>query len=97
MEQQRGYSLVDNTIIIDRELTELDVFVKDFLDIIKEYTDYLVVSGFVNIYTGRTRGTENVDIIFPIFDEKRFIQLFLKRFGEKDFKSKAREYLKGTQ
>lgn len=78
MEKQRGYSLENDTdtIIIERDLTELDIFVKDFLNIIKEYTDYLVVSGFVSISTGRTRGTEDVDIIFPILDENKFIKLF---------------------
>ena len=51
-----GYSLENNTIVVNRELTELDLFVKEFIAILKKHTDYLIVSGFVSISTGRTRG-----------------------------------------
>jgi len=101
MEQQRGYSFENNIIIIARELTELDVFVKDFLNIIKEYTDYLVVSGFVSISTGRTRGTEDVDIIFPILNQNKFIKLFeaVIKIGfwcyQTDDSKEAYSYIKG--
>lgn len=73
----KSYSLEDNTIVLDRELTELDLFVKKFLAVLKKHTDYLVVSGFVSISTGRTRGTEDVDIIVPVIDKTRFQELFL--------------------
>ncbi len=72
----KGYSLEKDTIVIDRELTSLDLFVRDFLNIMKKYSDYLVVSGFVSISTGRTRGTEDVDIIFPIMEKNKFVMLF---------------------
>ncbi len=61
--QNRAYSIENDTIIVNRELTKLDLFVKDFLDVLKRHSDYLVVSGFVSISTGRTRGTEDVDIL----------------------------------
>lgn len=72
----KGYRLEGETIILDRELTNLDVFVKDFLDIIKRNSDYEIVSGFVSIATGRTRGTEDVDIIFPLIGKDKFFDLF---------------------
>jgi len=72
----KGYELKDNVLIIKRELTSLDLFVKDFLSILKKYSDYLVVSGYVSISTGRTRGTEDVDIIFPIMEKSLFSSLF---------------------
>jgi len=72
----KGYRLKGETIIIDRELTNLDMFVKDFLDIMKKYSDYEIVSGFVSIATGRTRGTEDVDIIFPLIEKSKFFDLF---------------------
>jgi len=72
----RGYSINDDTIIINRQLTSLDFFVKDFLDILKKHTDYLIVSGFVSIATGRTRGTEDVDLLFPIIPKENFGILF---------------------
>ncbi len=71
-----GYDLKGDTIVINRELTSLDIFVKDFLNILKKHSDYLVVSGFVSISTGRTRGTEDVDIIFPIMEKHKFVLLF---------------------
>ncbi len=95
-----GYRLEGDTIVINRELTSLDLFVKDFLNILKKYSDYLVVSGFVSISTGRTRGTEDVDIIFPVMDKKKFIQLFddLQRNGfwcyQSDISDGAYPYVK---
>ena len=52
----KGYEVVGDVIVINRELTELDIFLKDFLNILKKYSGYLVVSGFVSIATGRTKG-----------------------------------------
>jgi len=71
-----GYSLVENTIIIKRELNSLDIFVMEFIEVLKKHTDYLIVSGFVSISTGRTRGTEDVDVIFPLIEREKFINLF---------------------
>jgi len=73
---KKGYILEKNAIIIQRDLTELDLFAKKFLDVLKKHTDYLVVSGFVSICTGRTRGTEDIDIIIPVMEKEKFIALF---------------------
>jgi len=73
---EKGYELKDETIIVHRELNELDFFVRDFLEILKKHSDYLVVSGFVSISTGRTRGTEDVDVLFSKLEEKEFEKLF---------------------
>lgn len=72
----KGYSIEEDTIIINRELTQLDIFVKDFLEVLKKHTDYLVVSGFVSICTGRTRGTEDIDLLVPVLDKDKFKSLF---------------------
>jgi len=72
----KGYCLQEDIIVIDRDLTELDLFVKDFLNILKRYSDYLIVSGFVSISTGRARGTEDVDILVPKMEEHDFEELF---------------------
>lgn len=71
-----GYEIKNNVIIINRDLTELDIFVKDFLAILQKYSDYLIVSGFVSIATGRTRATEDVDILVPLMPKEIFQQLF---------------------
>lgn len=72
----KGYNIENKTIVINRELTQLDLLVKGFLDILKKHTNYLVVSGFVSICSGRTRGTEDVDIIIPTMDKIKFKHLF---------------------
>tara|TARA_Y100000310_G_C20534166_1_gene740001 strand:+ start:136 stop:732 length:597 start_codon:yes stop_codon:yes gene_type:complete len=72
----KGYSIENNTITIQRELTNLDIFTRRFLDILKKHSDYLIVSGYVSICTGRTRGTEDIDVIVPLMDIERFINLF---------------------
>ncbi len=82
--KNRGYYLKEDVIIINRELTSLDLFLRDFLDILKKHSDYLVVSGFVSISTGRTRGTEDIDILVPILDKEDFEKLF-KNLQEKGF------------
>ncbi len=73
---KRGYLVKEDTIIIERSLTKLDKFVKEFLDVLKKHSDYLIVSGFVSIATGRTRGTEDVDILVPIMDKIKFQELY---------------------
>jgi len=73
---QNGYSIEGDVIIINRDLDELDRFVKDFLDILKKHSDYLIVSGYVSICSGRTRGTEDVDILVPVIEKEKFKNLF---------------------
>lgn len=77
IKSNKGYIIDKDTIIIQRDLTELDIFVKKFLEILKKHTDYLVVSGFVSICTGRARGTEDIDTLIPVMDKKRFNDLFM--------------------
>jgi hypothetical protein len=73
---EKTYSVEGNRIVIHRELMALDQFVKQFLDILKKHSDYLIVSGFVSISTGRSRGTEDVDILVPVVEKDTFTQLF---------------------
>ena len=73
----KGYELKGDLIIINRELTELDIFLRDFIKILKkQHCDYLVVSGFVSISTGRTRGTEDIDVLVPKLAREKFSELF---------------------
>lgn len=73
---KRGYEFENGVIIINRNLTKLDLFVKKFLDVLKKHSDYLIVSGFVSIATGRTRGTEDVDILILKMKKEEFGKLF---------------------
>ncbi len=74
---EKGYKLENETIILNRNLTELDLFVKDFLDIMKKHSDYLIVSGYVSISTGRVRGTEDIDLLVPLMDKEKFKEFFV--------------------
>jgi len=54
-----------------RELSKLDEFVLEFVNILEELDlEYVIVSGYVAILTGRSRGTEDVDVIIEELDEK---------------------------
>ena len=58
----------------DKNLSELDKFVKDFMPVLKKHVKYVIVSGYVAILFGRNRNSEDVDIIiekpdFNIFEE----------------------------
>jgi hypothetical protein len=98
--KETGYKLIDGKIIINRELTILDKFVKDFLSVLTKYSDYLIVSGFVSISTGRTRATEDVDILIPLLSKSEFTGLFaeLSKRGfwcyQSDLAEEAYSYLK---
>lgn len=59
----------------EKVLTNLDRFVLDFLPILEEKTSYVIVSGYVAILFGRSRGTEDVDILIPPLEEDVFCQL----------------------
>ena len=54
-----------NNIKIDRELSELDIFTLDFINVLKKYTKYVLVSGYVSILLGRSRASEDIDVIIP--------------------------------
>ncbi|MBI4918755.1 hypothetical protein HY837_02410 [archaeon] len=55
----------ENTIKLSKEINDLDKFVFDFVDILKKHTNYIIISGFISILFGRSRGTEDVDILIP--------------------------------
>jgi len=53
----------------------LDEFVKDFCKIIENHVRYIIVSGFVAISHGRTRGTEDIDMIIEKIPLDKFMLL----------------------
>ena len=63
--------LKEKEIKLNRELSELDKFALEFLSILKKYTDYVIISGYVAILLGRTRATDDIDVfIKPISKPK---------------------------
>ncbi len=61
--------------IAEKYLTALDRFVLDFIHILEQKTSYVIVSGYVAILFGRSRGTEDVDILIPRLEKDTFKQL----------------------
>lgn len=59
--------------IDDRSI--LDGFVEDFVKVIEKYAKYIIVSGFVAISHGRSRGTEDIDMIIERISKEKFIEL----------------------
>jgi hypothetical protein len=60
-------------IRFDKELSELDRFVVKFTDILnKAEVRYVVVSGYVSILFGRSRSSEDVDILLEKLNPVRF-------------------------
>ena len=53
----------------------LDKFVIDFTKIAEKYVKYIIVSGFVSISHGRTRGTEDIDMIIEKISLDKFKSL----------------------
>lgn len=70
-----NYNPDKREIILDRELSNLDKFVIKFCNLLKEY---VIVSGYVSILLGRTRATEDVDLLIPKMNEKKFAVLWEK-------------------
>lgn len=73
----------DKTIELGRELNDLDLFVLKFINVLKKYTGYVIISGYVSILLGRSRGTEDVDLFMKPLDKEKFIKLYheLKESG----------------
>src|SRR3989344_3032504 len=55
--------------------TILDKFAEQFCDIVDKHCKYIVCSGFVAIAHGRTRGTEDIDMIVEKLNKEQFIYL----------------------
>lgn len=84
------YTPKEKKIILDRKLNKLDTFVLDFT---KLFNNYVVVSGYVSILFGRSRATEDVDLLIPEMSEQEFQSLW-KRLHENNFECINTSYSK---
>jgi hypothetical protein len=64
------------TLEIDRELSDLDKFILDFIRILEKHVNYGLVSGYVSILLGRARVSEDVDVIIQKIDFSTFQTLY---------------------
>jgi len=57
------------------EKTVLDKFIEDIVKIINKHADYVIVGGFIAIAHGRSRATEDIDMIIEPMSEQKFAEL----------------------
>lgn len=55
--------VTERKIKLGKSLSELDKFVLRFIRIVEKYVDYVIISGYVVILLGRSRATEDVDLL----------------------------------
>jgi len=66
-----------NEIVFDRELSNLDKLVLKFVKVLnKEKVDYVIISGYIAILFGRSRGTEDVDLFIEEMPFEKFNDLW---------------------
>lgn len=66
------FEITNKELRIKKHLTKLDFFVIDALNIISKYVDYVLISGYVSIFFGRARGTEDVDLFINNITPDKF-------------------------
>lgn len=76
-----NYEVNKKEIVCNKKLNSLDKFVLDFVNLLE---NYVVVSGYVSILLGRSRATEDVDLLVPHIGKKDFESLWVK-MQEKNF------------
>jgi hypothetical protein len=64
------------SIKLDKIPTLLDKFVVDFTKILQEHSKYVIVSGYVSILFGRSRATEDIDIIVEKMSKNEFYNFY---------------------
>ncbi|MBD3318510.1 hypothetical protein GF342_01225 [Candidatus Woesearchaeota archaeon] len=68
--------VAEGKISIEREATDLDKFVLDFIKILDDKgIKYVIISGYVSILLGRSRSSEDVDIIIEAINKDQFSRL----------------------
>lgn len=66
----------EDGVVIDKPLSELDELVVDVVDALEAVdVEYVVVSGYVAVLFGRSRATEDIDVITERFDEQTATRL----------------------
>lgn len=65
-----------NTIKLDKVENELDKFVLEFVKILEKHVRYVIVSGYVVILFGRTRATEDIDMIVEKMTKQQVRELY---------------------
>lgn len=73
----------DGGIELNRHVTTLDTFAYDFTKVLSRFTKCSLVGGFLAIFLGRSRSTEDIGLYVPRLEKKDFILIYsaLKKAG----------------
>lgn len=69
------YNQKDKIITLNRQLSKLDKFVINFC---KNLSNYVLVSGYISIVFGRSRATEDIDLLIKLKDKEEFLSIWSK-------------------
>ena len=58
-----------------KDRTILEEFTEAFVNVVEKHVEYIIVSGFVAIAHGRSRGTEDIDMIIERIEKDEFLKL----------------------
>jgi len=78
------YNSEKKELQLGRELSNLDKFVLKFTNILEKHTYYVIVSGYVSILLGRSRATEDIDLLVPQIEFEKFKELW-EELGNNNF------------
>lgn len=70
------YNVNKKEIILNRELSKLDKFVLDFINVLEKHMKYVIISGYVSILLGRTRATEDIDVFIEKISLEKFSEFY---------------------
>lgn len=78
------FQVLNSEVNLSKEVNEIDKFVLKTTEIISKYTDYAIVSGYVAIFFGRSRASEDVDIFIKKLTLEKFKEMY-EDFLKKSF------------
>jgi len=78
------FKIINNELTINKTITKLDKFAFDIIDILKKYTNYVIISGYVSIFFGRSRATEDIDMFIEEIPYDKFLRMY-EKFTAKGF------------
>ncbi len=70
------FEIINRELRIKKHITKLDQFVIDALSILEKYVDYVLISGYVSIFFGRARATEDVDLFIDEITPENFFKFY---------------------
>lgn len=71
-----GIELRDGVLVVDRDPNDLDTLAIQFSSILSDLDiEHVFVSGYVVILAGRSRATEDIDVLLEAVDEEKITRL----------------------